>query len=565
MVWSRLFLRGPAADIARARRIAEVLIRNGLGFLAESTALTRFVPRWRARTVAADAQTAAMSVPERVRRTLEELGPTYIKLGQILSTRPDILPPRFIVELSKLLDTAPPVPASEITSVVEQELGGSLDRWYADFSPTPIASASIGQVHRATLLDGTEVVVKVQRPGVEHTIQADLNLLAAQARFLEGRSATLRSYGLVDIVEEFSQALLNEIDYTAEGRNADALRRVVAGEGVLVPEVYWDLTTGRVITLAYLKGIKLSQIDELKAQGYDLASIAERVAKAYLRQVFVHGVFHADPHPANVLICEGKVGLVDLGAVGYLTPQMRGVLGDLLFALVQQDADEMVQIIIRMGATGPDVDRDALRRAVQRMISRYYGASLESVPIPQFLDDVMIIAFKHRVRLPADLALLARTVVVLEGVASSLDPSLLLTALVEPFVVQLMKERVSIKRRLLEGVQTLRQLEAVLRVLPRRIDTLTEQLERGKLTLGMDVRHLPDALRKLDAMANRLSFSVIVAGIIVGSALAMVAGKEATFQLPFTNISLPIPQLGFVMAGLLGTWLLFSIVRSRGP
>ena len=565
MVWSRLFLRGPAADIARARRIAEVLIRNGLGFLAESTALTRFVPRWRARTVAADAQTAAMSVPERVRRTLEELGPTYIKLGQILSTRPDILPPRFIVELSKLLDTAPPVPASEITSVVEQELGGSLDRWYADFSPTPIASASIGQVHRATLLDGTEVVVKVQRPGVEHTIQADLNLLAAQARFLEGRSATLRSYGLVDIVEEFSQALLNEIDYTAEGRNADALRRVVAGEGVLVPEVYWDLTTGRVITLAYLKGIKLSQIDELKAQGYHLASIAERVAKAYLRQVFVHGVFHADPHPANVLICEGKVGLVDLGAVGYLTPQMRGVLGDLLFALVQQDADEMVQIIIRMGATGPDVDRDALRRAVQRMISRYYGASLESVPIPQFLDDVMIIAFKHRVRLPADLALLARTVVVLEGVASSLDPSLLLTALVEPFVVQLMKERVSIKRRLLEGVQTLRQLEAVLRVLPRRIDTLTEQLERGKLTLGMDVRHLPDALRKLDAMANRLSFSVIVAGIIVGSALAMVAGKEATFQLPFTNISLPIPQLGFVMAGLLGTWLLFSIVRSRGP
>ncbi|HUV93534.1 MAG TPA: AarF/ABC1/UbiB kinase family protein [Anaerolineae bacterium] len=565
MVWSRLFLRGPAADIARARRIAEVLIRNGLGFLAESTALTRFVPRWRARTVAADAQTAAMSVPERVRRTLEELGPTYIKLGQILSTRPDILPPRFIVELSKLLDTAPPVPASEITSVVEQELGGSLDRWYADFSPTPIASASIGQVHRATLLDGTEVVVKVQRPGVEHTIQADLNLLAAQARFLEGRSATLRSYGLVDIVEEFSQALLNEIDYTAEGRNADALRRVVAGEGVLVPEVYWDLTTGRVITLAYLKGIKLSQIDELKAQGYDLASIAERVAKAYLRQVFVHGVFHADPHPANVLICEGKVGLVDLGAVGYLTPQMRGVLGDLLFALVQQDADEMVQIIIRMGATGPDVDRDALRRAVQRMISRYYGASLESVPIPQFLDDVMIIAFKHRVRLPADLALLARTVVVLEGVASSLDPSLLLTALVEPFVVQLMKERVSIKRRLLEGVQTLRQLEAVLRVLPRRIDTLTEQLERGKLTLGMDVLHLPDALRKLDAMANRLSFSVIVAGIIVGSALAMVAGKEATFQLPFTNISLPIPQLGFVMAGLLGTWLLFSIVRSRGP
>ena len=565
MVWSRLFLRGPAAEIARARRIAEVLIRNGLGFLAESTALTRFVPRWRARTVEADAQTASMSVPERVRHTLEELGPTYIKLGQILSTRPDVLPPRFIVELSKLLDTAPPVPASEIISVVEQELGGSLDRWYADFSPTPIASASIGQVHRATLLDGTDVVVKVQRPGVERTIQADLNLLARQARFLEGRSATLRAYRVLDIVEEFSQALRDELDYTTEGRNADTLRGIVADQDVLVPEVFWDLTTRRVITLSYLEGLKLSEIDKLRAQGYDLASIAERVVRVYLRQVFVHGVFHGDPHPANILICDDKIGLVDLGAVGYLTPRMRQVLGDLLFALTQQNADDMVHIIVRMGAMGPDADRDALRRDVQRLIVRYYGSSLQSVPIARFLGDIMSVAFKHHVRLPADLALLARMVVVLEGVASSLDPSFVLTTLVEPFVVQLIRERLSIKRSLLEGIQTLRQLEAVVHVLPRRVDTLTEQLERGELTVRVDLHRLSQALRKLDAIANRLSFSVIVAGIIVGSALAMVAGEEATFQLPFTNISLPIPQIGFVMAGLLGTWLLFSIVRSRGP
>ena len=564
MVWSRPFLRGPAAQIARARRIAEVLVRNGLGFLAVSTGLARFVPRWRSRARGADARATAMSVPQRVRHTLEDLGPTYIKLGQILSTRPDILPPQFIVELSKLLDMAPPVPASEITAVIEEELGGPIDRWYASFSPTPIASASIGQVHRATLLDGTEVVVKVQRPGVQQTIEADLSLLATQTRFLEGRSATVRGYHVADIVEEFAQALRDELNYTVEGRNADTLRRLVAGEGVLVPEVYWDLTTQRVITLGYLKGLKLSEIDELKARAYDLASIAERVVKVYLRQVFVHGVFHADPHPANILVCDGRIGLVDMGSVGYLTPQVRQVLGDLLLALAQQDADEMVHIIIRMGATGPDIDRDALRRAVQRLNARYYGASLESVPVPQFLDDIMTVAFKHRVRLPADLTLLARAVVVLEGVASGLDPSLQLTALVEPFVVQLMKERVSIKRTLLEGIQTLRQLEAVLHLLPRRVDILTEQLERGELTVGIDVRRLAHALRKLDAIANRLSFSIIVAGITVGSALAMVAGKDATFSVPFTSISLPIPQIGFVMAGLLSTWLLFSIVRSRG-
>jgi ubiquinone biosynthesis protein len=409
------------------------------------------------------------------------------------------------------------------------------------------------------------VVVKVQRPGVERTIQADLNLLARQARFLEGRSATLRAYRVLDIVEEYSQALRDELDYTTEGRNADTLRGIVADQDVLVPEVFWDLTTRRVITLSYLEGLKLSEIDKLRAQGYDLASIAERVVRVYLRQVFVHGVFHGDPHPANILICDDKIGLVDLGAVGYLTPRMRQVLGDLLFALTQQNADDMVHIIVRMGAMGPDADRDALRRDVQRLIVRYYGSSLQSVPIARFLGDIMTVAFKHHVRLPADLALLARMVVVLEGVALSLDPSFVLTTLVEPFVVQLIRERLSIKRSLLEGIQTLRQLEAVVHVLPRRVDTLTEQLERGELTVRVDLRRLGQALRKLDAIANRLSFSVIVAGIIVGSALAMVAGEEATFQLPFTNISLPIPQIGFLMAGLLGTWLLFSIVRSRGP
>jgi len=541
-----------------------VLARNGLGFLVEGLGLARFVPRWRARTVEADAEMAATSVPVRIRRTLEELGPTYIKLGQILSTRPDILPPRVISELSKLLDTAPPAPVSEITAVIEQELGGPIDRWYGSFSPVPIASASIGQVHRATLLDGTEVVVKVQRPGVQETIRSDLSLLATQARFLEGRSATLRAYRVLEIVEEFSQMLRDELDYSAEGRNADTLRRKVAAEDVLVPEVYWDLTTSRVITLAYLDGLKLTETERLEAQGYDLATIAERVVRVYLRQVFVHGIFHADPHPANILICADKIGLVDLGAVGYLTPQMKQTLGDLLLALVRQDADEMVHIVIRMGATGPDIDRDALRRAVQRLTARYYGSSLESVPVPQFLDDVMTLAFKHHVRLPADMALLARTVVVLEGVASSLDPSLVLATLVEPFAVRLMKERVSIKRSLLEGVQTLRQLESLLHLLPRRVDALTEQLERGELTVGVDVRRLAPALRRLDAIANRLSFSIIVAAIIVGSALAMTAGEEATFSLPFTSIDLPIPQIGFIMAGLLGAWLLFSMVRSRG-
>jgi len=469
------------------------------------------------------------------------------------------------MELSKLLDAAPPVAVEEITRTIEGELGGSLDQWYASFEPEPIASASIGQVHRARLHDGSEVVVKVQRPDIERTVQADLDLLMTQVRFLEGRSATLRSHGLADIVEEFSRHLRDELDYTVEGRNADRLRSAITDEDVLIPRVHWDLTTRRVITLSDLKGLKLTELDQLRSRGYCLGGIARRIVQTYLRQVFVRGIFHADPHPANILVCDGKIGLVDFGVVGYLTLRMKQDLGDLLLALVQQRTDDVVHTITQMGAIGPGCDRDALRRDAQRLMVRYYGASLESVPVAEVLADVMCMAFKHHVRLPADLTLLARTVVVLEGVALSLDPSFVLATFLEPFVVQLVKERISLKRAFLETANTVRELQALLHVLPRRVDLLSEQLVRGDMTVGVDVQRLDQALRKLDAIANRLSFSIIVAAIIVGSALVLMAARDAAiFRLPFTSITLPIPQIGFVMAGLLGAWLLFSIVRSRG-
>ncbi len=558
-------LRSTAIEIRRARHIAEILIRNGLGFLAENLGLTKFMPPWQVRKVGTDAQARMLSVPQRVRRTLEELGPTYIKLGQILSTRPDLLPPEYIVELSKLLDSAPPAPTTEIIAIIEKELEGPLDRWYASFSPEPIASASIGQVHRAKLRDGTDVVVKVQRPGVQNTINADLNLLRTQARFLEGRSAVLRAYGLSDLVEEFSLALRAELDYTTEARNAERVRNVIGGQGVLIPEVYWELCTRRVLTLSDLKGLKLTELDRLKARGYDLGSIAVRLTKIYLEMLFVHGVFHADPHPANILVCDKEIGLVDFGIVGYLTPRMKEDLGDLLFALVQQDSEEMVHVIARMGAMHTNYDRAGLQRDLQRLIVRYYGASLESVPFAQFLIDVMEIAFKHQMRLPADMALLARTVVIMEGVTRSLDPSFVLASYLEPFVVQLIKERLSVKRTLVEGIRTARDIEALLRVLPRRVDTISEQLERGEMTVGVDVRHMAQALRKLDAIANRLAFSVVVAAIILGSAVLLIRGGEAAvFRIPFTDIVLPIAQIGFIVALLLGGWLLFSIVRSKG-
>jgi len=561
---ARFSLRGPLPEIARARRIAEVLARNGLGFVLELLGLSGFVPFWRTRRVGPDAQTSRLTVPERLRRTLEELGPTYIKLGQVLSTRPDILPPDIIIELSKLLDAAPPAPSDQITTVLEQELGAPVSVAFRSFTLEPIASASIGQVHEATLHDGTRVVVKVQRPGVERTVQTDLNILLAQARFLEARSHALRSYHIVDVIEEFAQAFRDELDYTREGRHADTLRELTDRDQVIVPKVYWEFTTRRVITLERIEGIKISRPDLLASAGYDLGNIARDLARMYLNQVFVHGVFHADPHPANILVAGHRLGLMDFGSVGYLSATLRDQLGDLLFGLAQQDADHMLYVIVRMGAVTGDTDRDSLRMAMQRLVAHYYGATLQSVPIAEFLGDIMGVALRHRVRLPADLALLVRTVVVLEGVARSLDPTFDLAEFIEPFARRLVQRRLSPRRVATETAKTLRELEQLMHVLPRRIDSVTEQLERGSLTVGFDLRNVPEGLRKLDNVANRLSFSIIVAALVVGSALILAAGPEVAFKLPFTSIALPIPQIGFVLAALMGAWLLFSIIRSRG-
>jgi ubiquinone biosynthesis protein len=348
------FWKRPGIEFARASHITEVLIRNGLGFIVEQAGLRRFVPRWRKRRLEADAQAGGMTLPQRVRHTLEDLGPTYIKLGQILSTRPDILPPDIIIELTKLLDSATPAPSADIIHTIEKELNHPIDTLFASFDPEPIGTASIGQVHRATLPDGSPVVVKVQRPGVETVIEADLSLLLTQARFLQAHSEWLAKYHIQDIAVEFSQALHDELDYTLEGRNADRLRNISNAEHVVMPQVYWQLTTRRVITLSELKGIKLCDLDQIKALGYDLASIADLVAEVYLQQIFVHGIFHADPHPANILVYQDKIGLVDFGSVGYLTQHMREELSDMLFAVARQDADAMVDIICRMGITGAD-------------------------------------------------------------------------------------------------------------------------------------------------------------------------------------------------------------------
>jgi len=558
--------RQPYEDIVRLRNIAEILLRNGLGFLVEQLDLARFLPPWKQKSVTTKDEVSRYSIPERVRHTMEELGPTYIKLGQILSTRPDLLPPEYIEELSKLLDAAPPVATEEIVAELEQELDASVQDIFEHFETEPIASASIGQAHRAVLKDGTSVVVKVRRPGIERVVEADLDLLTRQARFLEHRLAIARDYRLADLMDEFSRTLRDELDYTNEGRNTDRLRHNLQQDPrVIVPQVYWDLTTGRVITLQELHGYKLLDLEVLKTEGYDLAAIAKVIVDVYLKQVFVDGFFHADPHPANILICDEQIGFVDFGMMGYLTPSTKDLLADLLSGSLNQDVNQVAQTVMRLGAIDRHTDINGLRRDIQRLFMRYYGLALEEVHLGEFLGDIMAVAFHHRIHLPADLAMLARTVVVLEGVALTLDPGFVLVEKARPFVMQLVSERLSLQHLGERAMRTLRDLDQLVQVLPQRLESLSGQLEQGDMTLGIDFRRLQTVLAKLDKVVNRLSFSILVAALIIGSALIILGGEAASvWKVPVIGVALPIAQMSFIAAGLLAAWLLLSIIRSKG-
>jgi ubiquinone biosynthesis protein len=552
------------AEIARVRRIIEVLIRNGLGFMVEQLALDRFLPRiWRRQTVRADQAVGRLTVPERLRRTLEELGATYIKLGQVLSGRADLLPREYIEELSKLLDAAPPVSVAEIREIIEQELGSRVEEIFVTFDDDPIASASIGQVHHAILPNGQAVVVKVQRPGIEAIVEADLDLLLRQARFLEKRSETMRDYNVLAIAEELAQSLREELDYKIEGRNAERLRTNLSDDPrFVVPQVYWSLTSRRAITLEYLDGIQFNELDRLREAGYDLSSIAQAGVEAYLKQLFVDGFYHADPHPANLMVVGDQIGLVDFGNAGYLTPSQKELLGDMFLQLLDQDAEGVARTVIKMGATRGRPSVEAMERDLQRLLMRYWGIALEEIPLGEMLAEIFTTAYRHKVYLPGDLALLARTILTLEGTGLALDPDFVLVDAVRPFAERLVRERLSPVVAGRRALRTLRQAADLAQAFPRRLEDLWDQLEDGQITVGVDLRRLEVIMTKLNSMVNRIAFSVVVAALIVGSALILLGGKES-WQLPILGLGIPVAQIAFLGAVGAGVWLLISMIRSR--
>lgn len=546
--------------IQRYRDIIMSLSRNGFGFIIEELGLLEILSYPKRLFKDGQQEIQTKTAAERVRLFLEELGPTFVKIGQIASTRRDIIPSEFIKELEKLQDDVAPFSFAEVKQIIEQELAESIEEVFREFDETPLAAASIGQVHGAVIHSGEPVAVKIQRPGIGKVIETDLEILQELALLAEKRMAWAARYQLREIVDEFARSLRAELDYKIEGRNAEKIsKQFKSNQFIRIPRIYWDYSTSRVLTIEYLQGDKLNERIELK--GYNRQVLAERFVFALMHQMLIEGFFHGDPHPGNVLVLPGGViAFLDFGLVGRLTPELKDQVASLVIALMGQNSAGIIKAITRMGLVPDDVNMGKLRSDVDQLREKYYDVPLSQISLGESVTDLFFVAQQHRITMPVDLTLLGKTLLIMEGIVQKLDPNLSIVKIAEPFGHQLLRERYHPKKVAAKVWHDMDEYRELLINLPKGIDELTHLIKTGKLRLEFMIPELNQFLVKLDRISNRisfsivlLSFSIIMVGLIIGSSLV----RQSTLLWNMHAI-----EIGFGLASLMFIWLLYAIFKS---
>jgi ubiquinone biosynthesis protein len=498
----------------RQRQIAEVLVRHGLGYVADAVGLQPF------RTSSPGHQNESHPGPERLRRVLEDLGPTFIKLGQIVSTRADLLDPEYRAELAKLQDAAPPLAPQEVWEAIVLELGDGAESAFASFGMEPLAAASIGQAHLAHLSDGTEVVVKVRRPGAVEQVQEDLEILHNLVTRASRRREWAARYDLVGLTDQFGETLRGELDYLSEGRNAERFATNFAGDpDVQIPQVFWETTTSRLITLERVHGMKVTDVDALNRAGVDRQELAQRATRVMAKMVFEDGFFHADPHPGNFFIePDGTIGLIDFGMVGLLSEQLRDQLVRLMLAVVREDADHLRDALLAIGAATGQVDRTRLREDLAQMLSRYSGRSVGEIPLRQAAGDILEIVRRHGLVVPRDVALLLKSFVMNEGMAADLDPDFRLVEALTPYAERYMRLRFSPAVLAARAERVALDIAELGADMPRRLSGLLDALTDGNSDGHRSPPDLAPLVTQLERSGNRIAVSIIVAAMVHGLA-----------------------------------------------
>ncbi len=535
--------------LKRYRQVINLLIRNGLGFVVDQLGLT-----WLKTSKKADYH--QISVPERIRIVMEELGTTFVKVGQLLSMRPDLLPPEYVKEFEKLQDDVPPCSPDQVRKVLT-EAGIDLEMVFQVFEFQPVASASIGQVHRAWLRDGREVAVKVLRPGVTKQVAIDLAILRDLAAQAEKRTRWGTLYQLSEVVKQFSEAISSEIDLSLEGRNASRMFDDFKDDpDILIPGVIWEYTSQQVLVMDYVEGIKISEIELLKASGADLRKVAQHIVNSLFKQIYEHGYFHSDPHSGNLAIAPGnRLVYYDFGQMGYVDELIKEQGMDMVLAMVRYDVDGVTRGLINLGYTTRRVDRRELKADVTRLRRKYYGMPIAEIKVGEAMNELLQLSVKHQLHVPPELSLMVKMLMTVESVLLKLDPALSITKIAEPLGRRILTEKRN-PQKILGGFYDFLNESAVLaRNIPRELETVLDLLQSGELK----VRHEnPDAHKiagRAEAMVNRLSLAIVTASLVIGASL--MAGK-----IPHNALqSIPLPEVAWGAAAVLGLLLIYSMWR----
>ena len=536
----------PQRKIGRLSEIGRVATRHGFGYM---------IDRRRGND---DTQLADRG--RRLREMLDELGPTFVKFGQLLSTRPDVMPPDIVAELRRLQDDVTPIPFADVRRVIEEELGLTIEQAFVSFTEEPIAAASIGQVHRATLPTGDEVVVKVQRPDAPRQIESDLQLMRSAARVARDRVRSLDFIDTEALVDEFGRAIRQELDYQNEGRNAETFRRNFGDSTeVVVPRVIWRYSTSRVLTLEYLEGTQFADLDLESRSPEERRELAYRMTDAWMTMIFRHGFFHGDPHPANILLLEdGRIGLVDFGLAGRLTDEDMTRLTRLFVDAATENVDALPRRLSELGLRYPKEREDELKAAIEELFYRYYGSSLSSIDPIEVIHEGLALIYSLNLQLPSRFVTLDKTIATLGAVGVELYPEFNVFEVAKPYAKGLIADRFSPRRLSIRAQSEVRELAGVARELPYQVRDVLEQARQGQFELQIRNPGFDELDKHIDHAVNRIAVALIVLGGLVGSSIVGVLAKDGPHVVGLHLLSF----VGFVVSGAFAVWLVWGIARS---
>ncbi len=545
-------------NLGRISEIAQVAVKHGFGYFFQRHRLTDLLP-WGTKVVPVDSDRSHRG--QHLREMFDELGPTFVKFGQLLSTRPDIVPPDIILELRKLQDDVTPFPYAQVEEVVQRELDLPIEKLFVEFSERPVAAASIGQVHEAVLPNGRRVAVKVQRPDAPRQIEADLSLLYQAAKISKERVRALDFIDARALVDEFARSIRQELDYRNEARNAQAFHRNFAGHPhVRIPKVIWSYTRAHVLTLEYMEGIQVQDVDPEEWTIEERRRLAYLMTEAWMTMIFRHGFFHGDPHPANVLVLGSpeRIGLVDFGLSGKLSDDDMSKLTRLFIDAANENVEAIPKRLGELGVRYDKAREDEFVAHIRELYDRYYGAKLAEIDPMQLIREGFQLIYAMNLRLPTRFLLLDKAIATLGAVGVELYPDFNVFEVAKPYARDLVVQRFTPQRLLSDATKEARSLASVLREAPYQWHDFLEQAREGQIEVGFVHKGLDEFMPRVEQGFNRLVIALIAAGGLIGSALIGVFAKGGPHVAGLHVVSV----VGFVLSGLLGVWLLWGVVRS---